>query len=107
MIWDLNGVIFPISKLNRSRIKIFINLNFDGNFCLLFFLKSSLVLIDKADNSFKYKHRTSMMWPSQNFFLYVRNVIKVKVTEWINNLKKYVIPPPLWGYIQHVQIITI
>ena len=50
---------------------------------------------------------TSMMWPSQNFLLYIRNIIKMKVTEWFNNLKKYVIPPPLWGYIQHVQIITI
>ena len=37
---------------------------------------------------------TSMMWPSQNFLLYIRNIIKMKVTEWINNLKKYVIPPP-------------
>ena len=52
--------------------------------------------------------KTSMMWPSQNFLLYIRNIVKMKVTEWINNLKKYVIPPPpLWGYIQHVQIITI
>ena len=48
-----------------------------------------------------------MMWPSQNFLLYIRNIIKMKVTEWIKNLKKYVNPPPLWGYIQHVQIITI
>ena len=46
-----------------------------------------------------------MMWPSQNFILY-RNIIKMKVIEWINNFKKYV-NPPLWGYIQHVQIITI
>ena len=51
--------------------------------------------------------RTSLMCPSQNFLLYNRNIIKMKVTEWINNLKKYVNPPPLWGYIQHVQIITI
>ena len=48
-----------------------------------------------------------MMWPSQNFLLYIRNITKMKVTEWINNLKKNVIPPPLWGYIQHAQIITI
>ena len=48
-----------------------------------------------------------MMWPSQNILLYIRNVIKMKVTEWINNLKEYVSPSPLWGYIQHVQIITI
>ena len=48
-----------------------------------------------------------MIWPSQNFLLYNRNIIKMEVTEWINNLKKYVNPPPLWGYIQHVQIITI
>ena len=47
------------------------------------------------------------MGQSQNFLLYIRNVIKMKVTEWINNLKKYVNPSPLWGYIQHVQIITI
>ena len=52
--------------------------------------------------------KTSMMWPSKNFLLYIRNIIKMKETEWINNLKKYVNPPtPLWGYIQHVQIITI
>ena len=51
--------------------------------------------------------KTSMMWPSQNFLLYNRNIIKVKVTEWKNNLRKYVNPPPPWGYIQHVQIITI
>ena len=47
------------------------------------------------------------MWPSQNFPLYIRNIIKIKVTEWINNLKKICQSPPLWGYIQHVQIITI
>ena len=34
-----------------------------------------------------------MMWPSQNFLLYVRNIIKMKVTEWINNLKNMTIPP--------------
>ena len=40
-----------------------------------------------------------MMWPSQNFLLYNRNIIKMKVTEWINNLKKYVILPlPLGIY---------
>ena len=49
---------------------------------------------------------TSMMWPSQNFLLYIRTIIKMKVTEWINNLKIYV-NHPLWRYIQHVQIITI
>ena len=37
---------------------------------------------------------TSMMWPSQNFLLYNRNIIKMKVTEWINNLNKNVNPPP-------------
>ena len=48
------------------------------------------------------------MWPSQNFLLYNRNIIKIQVNEGINNLKKYVIPPPpLWGYIQPVEIITI
>ena len=35
-----------------------------------------------------------MMWPSQNFLLYNRNIIKMKVTEWKNNLRKYVNPPP-------------
>ena len=29
-----------------------------------------------------------MMWPSQNFLLYIKNIIKMKVTEWINNFKK-------------------
>ena len=33
------------------------------------------------------KKKTSMMWPSQNFLLYIRNFIKMKATEWINNLK--------------------
>ena len=42
--------------------------------------------------------KTSMMWPSHNFLLYNRNIIKMKVTEWINNLKKYVNPPPLGIY---------
>ena len=51
--------------------------------------------------------KTSMMWPSQNFLLYNRNITKMKVTEWINNLKKIYQSPPLWGYIQHMQIITI
>ena len=37
-----------------------------------------------------------MMWPSQNFLLYNRNFIKMKVTEWINNLKNF--PPPLGIY---------
>ena len=47
----------------------------------------------------KYKQvtikKTSMMWPSQNFLLYFRTIFKMKVTEWINNFKKYVNPPPL------------
>ena len=52
--------------------------------------------------------KTSMMWPSQNFLLHNRNIIKMEETEWINNLKNYVNPPPsLWGYIPHVQIISI
>ena len=42
--------------------------------------------------------KTSMMWPSQNFLLYIRNIIKMKATEWINNLKKYVNPPLLGIY---------
>ena len=53
------------------------------------------------------QRKTNMMWSSQNFLLCNRNIIKMKVTEWKNNLRKYVNPPPLWGYIQHVQIITI
>ena len=41
-----------------------------------------------------------MMWPSQNILLYNRTIIKMKVTEWKNNLTKY-------GYVQPVQIIKI
>ena len=48
-----------------------------------------------------------MMWPSQNFLLYNGTIIKIKVNEWINNLKNMLRQPPLWGYIQYVQIITI
>ena len=50
-----------------------------------------------------------MMWPSQNFLLYSGTIIKIKVNEWINNLKKYIMSVllPLWGYTQHVQIISI
>ena len=38
-----------------------------------------------------------MMWPSQNFLQYNGTIIKIKVNEQINNLKKYVrsVPPPL------------
>ena len=50
-------------------------------------------VLDKVDIIKNYR-KTSMMWPSQNFLLYIRNIIKIKVNEWINNLKKYVIPPP-------------
>ena len=42
-----------------------------------------------------FSNKTSMNWPSQNFLLYIRTIIKMKVTEWINNLKKYINPPPL------------
>ena len=28
-----------------------------------------------------------MMWPSQSFLLYGGTIIKIKVNEWINNLK--------------------
>ena len=38
--------------------------------------------------------KTSMMWPSQNFLLYITNIIQIKVNELINTLKKYVNPPP-------------
>ena len=43
------------------------------------------------------KEKISMMWPSQNFLLYNGTIIKIKVNERINNLKKYVtsVPPPL------------
>ena len=61
--------------------------------------------------TFWFQKKTSMMWPSQNFLLYNGTVIKIQVNEWINNLKKYVTsvtpPPPLWGNIQPVQIVTI
>ena len=56
------------------------------------------------------KKKTSMMWPSQNFLLSNGTAIKIKRNERINKYKKiYFVspPPPLWGYIQHVQIITI
>ena len=48
------------------------------------------------------------MWPSQNFLLYNGTIIKIKVNEWVNNLKKNMLhqSPLLWGYIS-VQIITI
>ena len=32
-----------------------------------------------------------MMWPSQNFLLYIRNIINMKANEWINNFKKITI----------------
>ena len=52
--------------------------------------------------------KTSVMWASQNFLLYHGTIIKIKVNECINNLKNiYYVRPPLWGYIQSVQIITI
>ena len=35
--------------------------------------------------------KTSMMWPSQNFLLYNGIIIKIKVNEWINNLKNMLI----------------
>ena len=31
---------------------------------------------------------TRIMWPSQNFLLCNEAIIKIKVNEWINNLKK-------------------
>ena len=51
--------------------------------------------------------KTSMIWPSRNFLLYNETIIKIKINERINNLKKYYVSPPLWGYIQSVQNITI
>ena len=38
-----------------------------------------------------------MMWQSQNILLYNGTIIKIKVNERINNLKKYAksVPPPL------------
>ena len=39
--------------------------------------------------------KTSMMWPSQKFLLYNGTVIKIKVNEWINNLRKYDMSVPL------------
>ena len=74
-----------------------------SNYRPLFFFKFYVVREDS-----RHPLKTSMMWPSQNFLLYNGTIIKLKVNERINNLKKYVNrPPPLWGYIQHVQIITI
>ena len=47
-----------------------------------------------------------MMWPSQNFLLYNGTIVKIKIIEWVNNLKNMLRqPPPLWRYIQQVQII--
>ena len=45
---------------------------------------------------FMSSKKTSMMWPSQNFLLHNGTIIKIKVNERINNLKKYVksVPPP-------------
>ena len=40
---------------------------------------------DEQKGIFHCHLQTSMMWPSQNFLLYIRNIIKMKVTEWINN----------------------
>ena len=49
-----------------------------------------------------------MMWSSLNFPLYNGTIIKIKVNEWINNFEKIIMAvPPLWGYIQPVQIMTI
>ena len=58
------------------------------------------IVFEKNMNDFrKWKlNETSMMWPSQNFLLYNRNIIKMKVTEWKNNLKNMSIPPPLGIY---------
>ena len=53
--------------------------------------KQKLYIIEKCMKIITVQ--TSMMWPSKNFLLYNRNIIKMKVTEWINNLKKYVNPP--------------
>ena len=38
-----------------------------------------------SKNILKYLKKTSMMWPSQNFLLYIGAIIKIKVNEWINN----------------------
>ena len=62
---------------------------FDDRIIFKYFSHSSIASI--TDNS---KGKTSMMWPSQNFLLYNGTVIKIQVNEWINNLKKYVNPPP-------------
>ena len=42
------------------------------------------------------------MWPSQNFLLNIRNIIKMKVTEWINNLKNMSFLPPPFGDIYNM-----
>ena len=56
-----------------------------------FFLKSWIRFKQKFSK--ENFHETSMMWPSQNFLLYDINIIKMKVTEWINNFKNMSIPP--------------
>ena len=52
----------------------------------------------RKKNTSEERNKTSMMWPSQNFLLYIRKIIKMKVTGWINNFKKYFPPPPLGIY---------
>ena len=43
----------------------------------IFFFMSEIV--------YKEIEKTSVMWPSQNFLLHNGTIIKMKVTEWINN----------------------
>ena len=50
-----------------------------------------------VSTSLSNSRKTSMMWPSQNFLLCNETIIKIKVNEWINNLKKNMLrqsPPP-------------
>ena len=114
----------PKTSALTSRLKHLLK----NSSCLIKFISVSQQLIFRHQNPFpgiglemnnrsqcckfcsilQCQYETSMMWPSQNFLLYNRNIIKMKVTEWINNLKKNMsTPPPFWGHIQHVQIITI
>ena len=47
------------------------------NSCFNFFIQQIF--------AYKVITKTSMMWPSQNFLLYKRIIIKIKANEWRNN----------------------
>ena len=45
----------------------------------------------------KNNNKASIMWPSQNFLLHNGTVIKIKINEWINNKKIYIMSVPPFG----------